>query len=97
MIAPVTSMLIMESGNKIFQPRFINWSNLNLGIVHRTQMKKKMKNIILLINTPKQMSANTISPVLACTTSMYGKLYPPKYRQLMTAEDKNILTYSANR
>ena len=40
-MVPVINIFIIESGRSIFQPKFINWSNLNLGIVHRTQKKEK--------------------------------------------------------
>jgi len=43
---PVIMILMMESGIKTLQPKFINWSYLNLGIVQRTHMKKKMKKNI---------------------------------------------------
>ena len=41
---PVNRILNMANGIKIFQPKFINWSYLNLGIVQRIHIKKKIPN-----------------------------------------------------
>ena len=48
---PVMIMFIIESGINIFQPKCINWSYLNLGIVHLIHIKKKMKKHIFANKT----------------------------------------------
>src|SRR6185437_6793955 len=93
--APVPSMLIIPSGIRIFQPRRINWSYLNLGSVHLIHIKKNIPKNILAnkATTPRIVTALCDNP----RSCINGKLYPPKYSELITAEEINILMYSANR
>ena len=57
---PVRSIFKIESGINIFQPKFINWSYLNLGIVHRIHIKKNMKNNILPNKKPTPNNASAL-------------------------------------
>lgn len=79
--AAVTNKLIIESGNSTFHPKFINWSYLNLGTVHRTQIKNTMKIISFTKNEPNCNSAldhvPSINPIES-QNSGNGKLHPPK-------------------
>ena len=50
MTPPVTSILNNANGINTLHPRCINWSYLNLGIVHLTHMNKNIKKDTFNIN-----------------------------------------------
>ena len=45
-----------DNGNNPFQPRFINWSYRNLGMVQRIHMNTEIKINVLVKYAPKPMS-----------------------------------------
>src|SRR5690606_20315358 len=94
MNTPVNAILARANGINIFHPRFINWSYRNLGKVHLIHIKKKIN--------PNIFIKNTITPIMViqfCESPrsyIKGKLYPPKYRDAIKAEETNIFIYSEN-
>ena len=78
-----------------FQPKCMSWSYLNRGNVHRTHIKKKMKNMIFAKNTPTPIKAMALE--FNPKSFINGKLYPPKNNTDITAEDINMFIYSAKR
>jgi hypothetical protein len=58
-------------------------------------MKKKMKKIILANKAREPTTVNVLW--LHPRSFMKGKLYPPKYKVEITAEEINMLMYSAKR
>lgn len=90
-------ILAIASGINIRHPKCINWSYLNLGIVHLTHIYTKMKNNIFTNNTENVMSDSAQSGTMAATVSIPGKLYPPKYNVAIIADEINICTYSEKR
>ena len=64
-------------------------------MVHLTHMKKKMKKKTFAKNTIKLTIANPFSE--SPRECIYGKLYPPKNKVEMTAEEINMFTYSENK
>ena len=85
----------MAKGNKAFHPKRINWSYLKRGSVHRIHINTNPKKVILTKNTsvPIIVSALWDKP----KSSINGKLYPPKNKAEIIADEINILMYSANR
>ena len=57
---PVAIILNKANGIKICHPNLINWSYLNLGMVHRTHIKKKIKKKILANKTIIPTIANQL-------------------------------------
>ncbi len=49
-IAPVATMFSNASGINPFNPRFINWSYLKRGSVHRIHMNIKIRMKVFVIN-----------------------------------------------
>ena len=92
---PVSNIFKRLSGTKVFHPKCINWSYLNRGKVQRIHIKVKMKKNIFAKSTkmPMILTAFADKPRLC----MKGKLYPPKYKVEIIAEEINILIYSANK
>ncbi len=83
-----------DAGINIFQPKFINWSYLNLGNVPRIQINTNKKTAILLKN---QISG--IQPSLApgISESGNGALQPPKNKVVANAETVTMFMYSARK
>ena len=78
-----------------FQPRFINWSYLKRGIVHRIHMNTNKKITILVNKASKPNTAATLGDSIF--SSKKGISYPPKNKQAITALLIIIFTYSAKR
>ena len=95
MAAPVSSIFSNASGIMVFQPRFINWSYLNLGKDHRTHMKKKTRNPTLEQKTSNcsRLSTSGGSP----NVCKYGNCHPPRYKVVITVEETIMLAYSARK
>jgi hypothetical protein len=79
----------MEIGSNIFQPRFITWSYLNLGKVHRTQINKKIMHTTLAMNHRTEMTPPMI-PDGQGLGSQGRKLDPPKNKATKTPEPTMI-------
>ena len=79
----------------ILQPRCINWSYRNLGIVQRTHMNRNMKHTTFAIKA----STPNIAAVLAgnADSSTNGMSYPPKNKVAMITLLMNMLMYSEKR
>ena len=94
---PVTTIFIRAKGINFFQPRFINWSYLNLGMVHLTHINKNKKKAIFAknINPPSSAKIFVLRVLLASLKN--GISYPPKYKQLINALAANIFIYSLNK
>ena len=75
-------------GNKHFQPKIINWSNLNLGKVDLTQIKLKII----------KKTFNAKWNVLGIINDRYGKgNHPPKKTITIKKLIKIMLEYSAKK
>ena len=55
-----------------------------------------MKNNILAKSTQKPTNANRFGDDWNIEASINGKLYPPKYKDEISADETNIFTYSEN-
>jgi hypothetical protein len=58
----VINIFASASGINFFHPRSINWSYLNLGIVHLTHMNKKRKKMIFANNATNPKIATVFAP-----------------------------------
>ena len=83
-----------DAGINIFQPKFINWSYLNLGKVPLIQININRNTAILLKN-----QINGIQPSFApgISESGNGARHPPKNKVVARAETVTIFMYSAKK
>src|SRR5574340_1193912 len=80
MIMPVNKIFTRHKGNITFQPNFMSWSKRKRGKVPRTQMKKKTRAKVLIMN--QAMGGST------------GPCQPPKKRVVHRALATMMWPYS---
>ena len=79
-----------DKGNKTFHPKYINWSTLNLGRVHLSQ--------ICIKTTKKALAMNQNAPKIGPERkSPNGEFHPPRNTVAVIAATTNILAYSAKK